>query len=152
MKNRIVGAIIVVVILVASILLGEIPFALVVTGAALFGLKELIDIKYENQNINFVKLLSGLFLILFLLNDVFYKINDKVLIVLPILGLIIPIIFYNNKNKYNINDSLYFLGIIYFLAFSFGTIIEMRDISIYKCIYIFILSFMTDTYAYIGGM
>ena len=152
MKNRIVGAIIVVVILVASILLGEIPFALVVTGAALFGLKELIDIKYENQNINFVKLLSGLFLILFLLNDVFYKINDKVLIVLPILGLIIPIIFYNNKNKYNINDSLYFLGIIYFLAFSFGTIIEMRDISIYKCIYIFIISFMTDTYAYIGGM
>ena len=93
MKNRIVGAIIVVVILVASILLGEIPFALVVTGAALFGLKELIDIKYESQNINFVKLLSGLFLILFLLNDVFYKIYDKVLIVLPILGLNIPIIF-----------------------------------------------------------
>ena len=35
---------------------------------------------------------------------------------------------------------------------TFGTIIEMRDISIYKCIYIFIISFMTDTYAYIGGM
>ena len=27
----------------------------------------------------------------------------------------------------------------------------MRDISIYQCIYIFIISFMTDTYAYIGG-
>ena len=152
MKKRIVGAIIVVAVLVASILLGELPFTLVVTIAALFGLKELIDIKYEKENINFVKLLSGIFLVLFLVNNIMYKIDNKVLIILPILGLIIPIIFYNNKNKYNINDSLYFLGIIYFLAFSFGTIIEMRDVSIYKCIYIFIISFMTDTYAYIGGM
>jgi phosphatidate cytidylyltransferase len=152
MKKRIIGAIIVVTVLITSILLGELPFALVVTIAALFGLKELIDIKYEKENINIVKLLSGIFLVLFLLNNIIYKIDDKVLIILPILGLIIPIIFYNNKNKYNINDSLYFLGIIYFLAFSFGTIIEMRDISIYKCIYIFIISFMTDTYAYIGGM
>lgn len=152
MKKRIIGAIIVVSILVTSIILGEIPFAIVVTLSALFGLKELIDIKYEKQNINLVKFLSGVFLILFLLNNILYKINDKVLIILPILGLIIPMIFYNNKNKYNINDAFYFLGIIYFLAFSFGTIIEMRDISIYKCIYIFIISFMTDTYAYIGGM
>ena len=44
MKKRIIGAIIVVAILVSSILLGEIPFALVVTLSALFGLKELIDI------------------------------------------------------------------------------------------------------------
>jgi len=152
MKKRIVGAIIVVVILVAALLLGEKIFAVVVTVAALFGLKELIDIKYEKENINLVKLISGIFLVLSLLNNIMYKIDDKVLIVLPILGLIIPIIFYNDKKKYNINDSLYFLGIIYFLAFSFGTIIEMREVSIYKCIYIFIISFMTDTYAYIGGM
>ena len=152
MKKRIIGAIIVVAILVTSIILGEIPFTLVVTVSAVFGLKELIDIKYEKENINLVKILSGLFLILFLLNNILYKINDKVLIILPILGLIITIIFYNNKSKYNINDAFYFLGIIYFLAFAFGSIIEMRETSIYKCIYIFIISFMTDTYAYIGGM
>ena len=28
----------------------------------------------------------------------------------------------------------------------------MRYLSIHKCIYIFIISFITDTYAYIGGM
>ena len=152
MKKRIIGAIIVVVVLVTSLLLGEIPFALVMTGAALFGLKELIDIKYEKEKIDFIKIISGIFLILFLLNNMLFKLDDKVLIILPILGLIVPIIFYNNKNRYNINDAFYFLGIIYFLAFSFGTIIGMRDISIYKCVYIFIISFATDTYAYIGGM
>ena len=152
MKKRILGAFIVVAVLVTSIILGELPFSLVVAVSALFGLKELIDIKYEKQDINLVKFLSGIFLMLFLLNNIIYKINDKVLIILPILGLIVPMIFYNDKNKYNINDAFYFLGIIYFLAFSFGTIIEMREVSIYKCIYIFIISFMTDTYAYIGGM
>jgi len=152
MKQRIVGAIIVVTALIASLLLGEHIFTIVMTIAALFGLKELIDIKYEKEKIDIVKLLSGVFLILFLLNDTLYEINEKFLIILPILGLIIPMIFYNDKSKYNINDALYFLGIVYFLAFSFGTIIEMRDISIAKCVYIFIISFATDTYAYIGGM
>lgn len=152
MKKRIVGAFIVVTVLVVSLLLGEIPFALVMTVASLFGLKELIDIKYEKEKIDFIKLIAGIFLILILLNNMLFKIDDKMLIILPILGLIIPIIFYNDKNRYNINDAFYFLGIIYFLAFSFGTIIGMRDISIYKCIYIFIISFATDTYAYIGGM
>ena len=152
MKKRIVGAIIVVAVLVVSLLLGEIPFALVVTVAALFGLKELIDIKYAKDKINLIKLLSGISLILLLLNHTLFKLEDKALIILPILTLIIPIIFYNDKSKYNINDAFYFLGITYFLAFAFGTIIEMRSISIYKCIYIFIISFATDTYAYIGGM
>lgn len=152
MKQRIIGAIIVVAILITSLLLGPKIFAVTMTLAALIGLKELIDIKYQKEKINYIKISSGIFLVLFLLNNILYKIDNKVLIILPILGLIIPIVFYNDKKKYNINDSLYFLGIIYFLAFSFGTIIEMRDISIYKCIYIFIISFATDTYAYIGGM
>ena len=152
MKQRIVGAILVVTALITSLLLGDHVFAIVMTIAALFGLKELIDIKYEKEKIDVVKLLSGIFLILFLLNDTLYEINEKFLIILPILGLIIPMIFYNDKSKYNINDALYFLGIVYFLAFSFGTIIEMRDVSIAKCVYIFIISFATDTYAYIGGM
>lgn len=152
MKDRIIGAIIVVTALIVSLLLGDIVFNITMTIAALFGLKELIDIKYEKEKIDFVKISSGIFLTLFLLNGALYKIEEKFLIILPILGLIIPMIFYNNKNRYNINDAFYFLGIVYFLAFSFGTIIGMRDISIAKCVYIFIISFATDTYAYIGGM
>lgn len=151
MKKRIVGAAIVVAVLVGALLLGSKIFTITITVVALLGLKELIDIKYKDKKINFIKIISGIFLILFLLNNNLYQINEKILLIFPIISLIIPIVFYNDKSKYNINDSLYFLGIIYFLAFSFSTIIEMRDISIYKCIYIFIISFMTDTYAYIGG-
>ena len=152
MKKRILGAILVISVLVIGALLGAKVFALVMTGTAILGLKELIDIKYEKKKIIFIKFISYVFLSLFLLNNIFYKIDIKVLIVFPILSLIIPIIFYDDKDKYNINDAFYFLGIIFFMAFSFMTIINMRVDNIYKCIYIFIISFVTDTYAYIGGM
>ena len=152
MKKRILGAIIVVIVLSVGALLGPKIFSIVMTIAALLGLKELIDIKYEKKKITFIKVISFIFLALFLLNNIYYKIDIRLLIILPILCLIIPIVFYNDRDKYNINDSFYFLGIIFFMAFSFMTIINMRSENIYKCIYIFIISFITDTYAYIGGM
>lgn len=152
MKKRIIGAIIVVAVLLGGALLGPKVFALVITGIALLGLKELINIKYEKHDIFLVKILSYVFLVLFLLNNFFFKIDIKLVITLSILSLIIPIVFYDDRDKYNINDAFYFLGIVFFLAFSFMTIINMRSTNIYKCIYIFIISFITDTYAYIGGM
>lgn len=151
MKKRILGTIIILLILLLGIIPSSIVFTLVMTGVALIGLKELIDIKYKKKEITFIKTMSYVFLSLFLLNNIFYKINIEVLIVLPILCLIMPIVFYRDKEKYNVNDAFYFLGIIFFMAFSFMTIINMRVDSIYKCIYIFIISFVTDTYAYIGG-
>ncbi len=151
MKKRLIGGALVVIVLIAALVLGEKVFAIAISLAALLGLKELIDIKYKGNQINLIKFLAGIFLLLFLFNNLFINIEEEILIILPIIGLILPIIFYNDKEKYNINDSLYFLGIVYFLSFSFGTIIHLREISIYKCIYIFIISFITDTYAYIGG-
>jgi phosphatidate cytidylyltransferase len=70
---------------------------------------------------------------------------------LPVLGLTIPIIFYNNSKKYNINDALYVLGAVFFLGFAFAAIINLCNSNIWKCIYIFLISFITDTYAFIAG-
>ena len=145
MKKRIFGAIIVVAILVIGAVLGPKIFALVMTGAAVLGLKELIDIKYEKKDITLIKIISYLLLCLFLLNNILYKIDIKVFIGFSILCLIIPIVFYDDRDKYNINDAFYFLGIIFFMGLSFMTIINMRADSIYKCMYIFIISFVTDT-------
>ena len=142
MKKRILGAAIVLIILIGSLLLGGEVFTITMTIAALFGLKELIDIKYKNNNIVFIKLISYFLLGLFLLNNTFFAIDRLTVFILITLSLIIPIVFYNNKEKYNINDAFYFIGIVSFLAFAFETIIDMREISIFKCIYIFIISFI----------
>ena len=43
MKKRILGGAIVLIVLITSILLGDIPFAITISLVALLGLKELID-------------------------------------------------------------------------------------------------------------
>lgn len=152
MKNRVLGAILVLLVLIIPLLINYNIFGIVMTIIAIFGLKELIDIKYDDKKgICAVKIISVVSLVLFLLNNLFLKINSMVLIVMPIIALLLPLIFYNDKNRYNITDAFYFLGITYLLSFSFGTIISMCKLDINKCIFIFIISFVTDTYAYIGG-
>ena len=134
MKKRILGGAIVLIVLITSILLGDIPFSITISLVALLGLKELIDIKYKNKDIKVIKILSSISMLLILLNNTLYTLDIKVLIYLPILILILPVVFYNNKEKYNINDAFYFLGITYFLSFAFSNIITMRELSIHKCI------------------
>lgn len=152
MKKRLIGAFIVLAVLITSLILGNNVFAIVISIIALLGLKELIDIKYKNRNIIFIKILTYILLGLFMFNNLVLKFDNKIVICASLILLILPIIFYDDKDKYNINDSLYLFGIIFFLGYAFLNIIEIRNISIVKCIYIFVIAFITDTYAYISGM
>lgn len=152
MKKRLIGAFIVLSVLITSLILGNNVFAIVISIIALLGLKELIDIKFKNRNIIFIKVLTYILLGLFMFNNLVLKFDNKIVICASLILLILPIIFYDDKDKYNINDSLYLFGIIFFLGYAFLNIIEIRNISIVKCIYIFVIAFITDTYAYISGM
>ena len=67
MKKRILGGAIVLIVLITSILLGDIPFAITISLVALLGLKELIDIKYKNKDIKAIKILSSISMLLILL-------------------------------------------------------------------------------------
>ena len=151
MKKRLLGGAIVVLILILSIINSRI-FTIAITLLALLGLKELIDIKYKNNDkIKFVKIVSYILLSIFMFNNMLFKLDILSIIVLMLFMLIIPILLYNSEHKYNILDSMYFIGSILLLGIAFSNISNIREISIYKCIYIFIISFITDTYAYIGG-
>ena len=153
MKERVIGAIVLLVALIGSVLIGYQAFAIVMSVVSLLGYRELIFIKYNNKekNFEFVRFVGYISLLLITLNNVFYSLDDKITIIFPILGLTIPVVFYNNSKKYNINDALFILGVVFFLGFAFNNIIYMDKISLSKCIFIFIISFITDTYAYIGG-
>ncbi len=154
MKDRVVGAVILVIILIGSIIAGSKIFGLVMLLIAILGFNELFDINYKDnlKKLKFIKILGMISLILITLNSTFYKLNMSFVILLPLFVLSMSIIFYNDNKLYNIVDCLYVLGIVYFLGLSFNNIIILRDIDISKCIYIFIIAFITDTYAYIGGM
>ena len=85
MKRRLLGAAIVLFILITSLILGEIPFSIVMTVVALLGLKELIDIKYKKRKINIIKILCYLLMILFMINNLILKIDNKVMICISLI-------------------------------------------------------------------
>ena len=153
MKLRIISGILLVLILLGSLLLSYKVFACLMTLVAALGYRELLNIKYgkNENNIEFTRFIGYISIILITLNGIFFDLSNNITLVIPILVLTIPIIFYNDSKKYNINDALYIFGIVYFLSFAFSTIITEAKLDIYKCIYIFLIAFITDTYAYIGG-
>lgn len=153
MKMRIVGAIILLAILIGSIMIGYEAFGLVMAVGAILGYVELINIKYDknDRNMNMMVLIGTVCLMLLVLNDTFFKLDNNLLLLVPMLGFTVPIVFYNDSKRYNIQDAFFIMGVVFFLGFAFHNIIYMAKIDVYKCIFIFLISFITDTYAYIGG-
>ena len=152
MKQRTISAIFLLIILVGSLVISSKLFGIVMLIVAILGFNEFFDIKYDRKKeLMLVRVIGIISLMLITLNNLFYNVSLNALILLPLLVLSIPIVVYNDNKLYNINDMMYVLGIIYFLGLSFGNIIILRDTNIERCIFIFLIAFITDTYAYIGG-
>ena len=112
MKKRTFSAVILLIILVGSIFLGYKAFGLVMLVAAILGYHELFQIKYgdRKQNIAMVQLLGYFSLILLVLNDIFFSLDNNILVILPILALTIPIVFYQDYEAYKINEAFFIMG------------------------------------------
>lgn len=153
MKQRTISAIILLIIMIGSIVISSKLFGILMLIFSVMGFKEFFDIRYSERNkkLDLIRIIGIICVLLIAMNNTFYKIDMNVVVLVPLLVLSLPIVFYNNSKLYNITDALYDLGIVYFLGFAFGNIIYMGDTSIIKCIFIFIIAFITDTYAYIGG-
>ena len=153
MKERTISAIILLAIMIGSIVIDSKIFGILMLIFSVMGFLEFFNIRYNDKNrkLDLIKIIGIICVILIGMNNTFYNIDMNVVVLIPMLVLSLPIVFYNDSKLYNITDALYNLGIVYFLGFAFGNIIYMGNTSIIKCIFIFIIAFITDTYAYIGG-
>lgn len=151
MKKRVFSAFLMILIFAISIIISSQIFAILMLICGNMCLKELIDIKYKDKDIDFVKFVCYLSISIIILNGVFFKFETLFTLIFPILSIITPIIFYNDSKRYNMEDSLYLIGITFFLGFAFNIIVYLREIDIALCLYIFLIACLTDTYAYIGG-
>ena len=151
MKQRTISGIVLLLILVGSLVINIKLFNLVILIAALIGFNEIFNIKYKKKEYLVIKCLAIINLIILLLNNTFYKLDVGVIVTFLILSLTIPILFYKDNKIYSIVDSLYVLGIVLFLGLAFGNIIYLSNDNLALCIFIFIVSFVSDTYAYLGG-
>lgn len=161
MKKRIISAIVALAIFVPLIIIGDVYFGIAMGILAVLAYKEVLDLKKSHGKIpNIIKILGLISLIYLVLGNYgeevnFYLININQ-VILPLALLLIPLVFYD-ENKYSTKDAFYLLGFIYLIGLFFYIIISLRNIpgdnaGLYLFIYLFSITILTDTFAYIIGI
>lgn len=156
MKTRSISALIVLAVFIPIFILGGTVFKIAVFALAILALKEFIDIKTTKGDIPlFVKVISFIFLILIILVNIKGEVitlqMDYRVISALFLSFLIPNVLYHNRDKYSINDAFYLIGGVFFLALSMSLLISVRNESLGLITYLFLITVMTDTFAYITG-
>jgi len=156
MKKRVLSAIVLVFLLLPLLIIGGIPFKILVTLLALIGLYELIHIKdKENKLPKYMKLFAYLAVIFLCYNNSGeltsdYSISYKLIASMMFLFLF-PIVFINDNDKYNVNDALYLVSAVVFIGFSFNLIIIARNYDLNYLIYLLLVTTVTDIFALFTG-
>ncbi len=157
MKKRIISAIAMIAIFVPLLIIGELPFALLMTFLAVFGLYELIKVRENEKKFpTFLKIIAYIIVAILCLYDI-GQVEFKVAFDYRVMAALIflfmsPIVFINNNEKYNIEDSLYLVGSTLFIGLSFNLIVITRNFDIMYIIYLFLITIITDTFGLITGM
>ena len=158
MKKRIGSAIIMILIFVPLLLVGGIPFAILMTLLAVCAMYELVTIREKKKKFPSLMKTVSYFLIIFSSvltynqNIFSYNISYQ-LISFIVLLFLLPILLKNeNEKDYNINDALYLIGSLLFINISFNLILVIRNYSLYYLIYLLLITVITDTFALITGM
>lgn len=154
MKERIISAIIAIIICIPVIIYGGTLYCFLASIIGLIGFNELLKTRTKQKDYpNIMKLISIILFILLMFNQVGNKIFISLqdIITLTILLLITPITYYHKTDKYNIEDALYLLGSVIFLGCSFNKLLTIRLDNLYIFLYLLIITVSTDTFAYFTG-
>jgi len=157
MKQRIISAIIALLICIPIIFYGNIPFYIGAALVGLIGFIEILSLRSKKKEIPYLmKVLSILSFVLIMMGDlnVFDSlyIMDYEKISTVVFLLLIPIVFYNKSKKYDINDALFLLGSVLFLGVGFNELISIRILNLNYFLFLLSITIFTDTFAYIVGM
>ncbi len=153
MKVRTISAAVLLAIVIPLVCLGGIPFALLVGIIGLIAAKEITDL-YNYPNI--IRIIACICLISIIYSNfdsstIMFGLNYQVLSTI-LLGLLIPVIFYQVKGKYTTEDAFKLIGFILLIGLGLSYFILIREYSIKYFIFMMLIPIITDTFAYAGGM
>jgi len=157
MTKRILGAIVLIAIFVPFLIIGELPFTILMSVLSIFGLYELLKVRETKKKFPLVlKIFAYLLTCYFCLyntNSIEFINKFDYRVMAGIIFLFIsPIVFINNNEEYNINDALFLIGSVLFIGLSFNLIIITRNYDITYIIYLLLITTITDTFALFTGM
>lgn len=157
MQTRILSAILMIAIFVPVLLIGGGVFAAFVAVLAVLGLYELLHMREVKKPFPPVmKFFAYLMVLFFCLNNInsmdFVANVDYKAMAFIIFIFLIPLVIINDNKLYNINDALFLVGSTLFIGMSFNLLMTVRNFSLEKIIYLFLITIMTDTFAYFTGL
>ncbi len=153
MKVRTVSAVLLLAIVIPVVVIGGIPFALLVGVIGMLATKEMTDL-YKYPNIVKIIAFLGLTSIIFSNFDastIMFGLNYEVLSIL-LIGLLIPIIFFQLKGKYTTEDAFKLIGFTLLISLGLNYFILIREYSLEYFLFMAFIPIITDTFAYLGGV
>lgn len=155
MKIRVISAIIALAIFIPALLIGQTVFKIFILIVALLSLNEILDLRETKHLLPIPIKLLTFFVFTYLIfnfttNNFIYSL-DYQNISLIMFVFLLPIIIYHNNKIYNINDSMFLVGVVFFLGLFFNLVIILQEYSINHVFYLFLIPATTDIYAYITG-
>lgn len=157
MKTRTISALIALLILVPIFITGGLIFDITVIILSLLAIKEFMDVKSIKKEVpTIMKFITYILITLIVLSgattkEMIYSVDIRLISAIFLIYLI-PSVLYHDKNKYSVVDAFYFIGGIFFIGIAFFLLMFTRNTSLSLIIYLFIISILTDTFAYITGM
>lgn len=155
MKNRIIGALLILAVSIPIILIGGKLFSVACGILGVLGLKEFMGLKEHHRKIPFtIQIIAFLNLLMLIfpkagLQELFLVLDSSSLSIL-ILCLFIPCLFYD-ENNYSTHEAIYLIGSIIFLGVFFNSLIFIRNSSLWIFLYLVFISVFTDTFAFFIG-
>lgn len=156
MTKKVISAIILVLVFIPFLIIGELPFAILMSVLSIFGLYELLKVRETKKKFPIVlKIFAYLLTCYFCLYNTssieFINKFDYRVMAGIIFLFISPMVFINDSEKYNLNDALFLVGSVLFIGLSFNLIIITRNYDITYIIYLLLITTITDTFALFTG-
>ena len=154
MKQRVISAIIALVIIVPLIIFGGYPYYIGVGILSIIAYHEILSAREKEKKMDsMIKLLVLVPYLLIVMSSIFHGSTfniDYRLYILDLLVCLLPLIVLNKK-EYDAEDALIMLAITMLLGISFNFLIVIRNMNILYLIYVVLITIMSDTFALFVG-
>ena len=155
MKERILGATILVVLLLPAFFIGGWLMKVVISLISCGAIYELLKTTNKNTPV-IIYVLSMILTLMFVNKDSIGCISPEVFssftyLMLSALVLLIPCIFLREKG-YGANDALKAFGSLLFIGLAFSSISKLYSINKYQVLFVVLIAVTTDVFALFGGM
>ncbi len=156
MKTKLISLSILILIFFVSSFLGKLYFSIAMSIFAALSLRELLHIRPKDRRTPVeLELFSYILIIFFVMNNYdagynFYFIDYRLFTSMILIDLM-PLVVVENRKKYNLTNALYLMGSTMFIGITFNLLVQFRNYNTNYITYIFLIAFLTDSFAYIAG-